>query len=292
MTRWAIIYNPIAGSFRPERLEAIQAALRGQGVEALALPSEHAGHAVELARTVEGVERVAAYGGDGNLREVAKGLLGREIPLIFLPGGTGNSMANELQVGMDPVKAALASIGGSIQSVRPGLLDGEPFMNMAGIGFDGTVVYLLSNSLKARLGKLAYVVPGFMALVHRHPRMRVHCGEREWNSRWTVASRTMMYGGTMKIHPRAHLTAPALGLTAVNGWMLAPFGIGRLLLGLPVRGPGLVLQEGTSFRVVSDEPVHAQLDGDYVRAGTEFEISISEQSVPFCFPRHEGQRKK
>lgn len=285
MTRWAILYNPIAGSFRPQRLEAMQAALRGQGVETLALPSEHAGHAVELARKMEGVDRVAAYGGDGHLREVAKGLLGREIPLIFLPGGTGNSMANELKIGMNPVKAALASLGGTIHPVRPGLLDGEPFMNMAGIGFDGMVVYLLSNTLKARLGSFAYVLAGFQALAHRHPRMRIICGDREWNSRWTVASRTMMYGGFMKIHPRAHLTAPDLGLTAVNGWMLAPFGVGRLLLRLPVRGPGLVLREFQSFRVVSEEPVHAQIDGDHVRAGTDFEISISSQSVPFCFPK-------
>ncbi len=284
MTRWAIIYNPIAGSFRPERLEAIQAALRGQGVETTALPSEHAGHAVELAQTVEGVERVAAYGGDGHLREVAKGLLGRGIPLIFLPGGTANSMANELKIGMNPVKAALASIGGTIQPVRPGLLDGEPFMNMAGIGFDGMAVYLLSKALKTRTGSFAYVVSGFRALLHRHPRMRVICGDREWNCRWAVASRAMMYGGFMRVHPRAHLTAPDLGLTAVNGWMLAPFGIGRLLLRIPVRGPGLVLKEYPSFRVVSDEPVHAQLDGDYVRAGMEFEISISSQSLPFCFP--------
>ena len=39
---------------------------------------------------------VVAVGGDGTIREVAHGLEGSDKPLLIVPGGTENLLANEL----------------------------------------------------------------------------------------------------------------------------------------------------------------------------------------------------
>jgi diacylglycerol kinase (ATP) len=284
MARWALIYNPVSGKHRPDTPEALRAALAAQGVELQLHATQRAGHAVSLSRALSGVECVAAYGGDGTLREVAKGLLGRDVPLAFVPGGSGNSTARELGLPADPVAAALAALGGHGVPVRLGHINGEPFVNMAGIGFDALAVYLLSPELKGRLGPLAYIATGFRCLLHRHPGLQVHTEAGRRNAVWVVGARAARYAGLLRIHPTAHMTRPVLGLTAVNGWMLLPFGIGRLLLHIPVRGPGLALEEHSAFRVTSAEPVHAHVDGDYLGRGTEFQVGLLEQTVTFRFP--------
>ncbi|HKI99459.1 MAG TPA: diacylglycerol kinase family protein [bacterium] len=284
MTRWALICNPTAGGYRPDVPERVQSALAGQGVEVHVQRTQGAGHAVELAQALNGVACVAAYGGDGTVREVAKGLLGRDLPLAFLPGGSGNSTAKELGLPLEPVAAALASLQGRVLPIRLGHINGEPFVNMAGIGFDALAVHLITPQLKARLGPLAYIAAGFRCLVHRHPALRLHTPAGERRARWVVGARASRYAGLLRIHPTAHMTRPVLGLAAVNGWMLLPFGIGRLLLHLPVRGPGLTLEEHAGFRVTSSEPVHAHVDGDYLGQGTSFELGLLEQPVSFCLP--------
>ena len=284
MARWAIIYNPVAGGFDPAKLESIQAALRNLGIESELLPTRERGHATEIARAVEGVERVAVFGGDGTLNEAAEGMLGRGIPLAFLPGGSGNSMAGELGLPRNPVDAARALAGSKTLSIHPGKVDGRHFLLMAGFGFDGLAIHLISKSMKNRLGPLGYILTGFRCLVHRHPSMWVETPEGKRRGLWVVAARGQHYAGILKIHPTAGLTRPGLGLTAVNGWMLLPFGIGRLLFRLPVRGPGLVLEEHPSFRITSQTPVHVHLDGDYFKAATSFEVGIAEQELLLSVP--------
>ena len=287
MTDWALICNPTAGGYQAEVPARLMQALAGQGVRLQVLHTTHAGHAVHLARDLTGVACVAAYGGDGTLREVVKGLHGREVPVAFIPGGSGNSTAKELGLPLSPVEAALAALAGRSAPIRLGHINQEPFVNMAGIGFDAFVTHLLTPALKGRLGALAYIVGGFRALVHRHPGLRVHTAGGERRAVWVVGARAQRYAGLLRIHPSAHMTRPILGLVSVNGWMLVPFGIGRLLLHLPVRGPGLALEEHTEFRVTSDEPVHAHVDGDWLALGPTFPLGLLERPMLFRLPRED-----
>ena len=61
-------------------------------------PTEHAGHATELAQAAADAQHglVFAAGGDGTLNEVANGLVHSETVLAPLPVGTANSFAKEL----------------------------------------------------------------------------------------------------------------------------------------------------------------------------------------------------
>ncbi|MDH5751580.1 MAG: diacylglycerol kinase family protein [Deltaproteobacteria bacterium] len=285
MERWALIYNPVSGSFRQEVLEELAEILTSEGKDPLLLPSERPGDIIRLAREVSGVQKVAVYGGDGSLSEAAQGMMERQLPLAVIPGGTGNSTAREIGLDLDPVQALRSLLNGSTMTFRPGKIDDRVFVNMAGIGFDGQVVHALSRGEKNALGAFSYITAGLRSVLRRHPGLSVTRPDgRSIKGIWVVAARTARYAGLLKIHPRAGLQEPALGLTCTNGWMLLPFGIGRLLLHLPVRGPGLCFESHPSWTVTSAEPVHVHIDGDWLKQGTMFNISLAPFELELCLP--------
>ena len=286
MTRWAVIYNPVAGAYRARALERLERALREEGIEGLFLATERRGHGTELARQISGVDAVAVYGGDGSLNEVANGLIGRNLPLAFLPGGTANVMAHELGLPLDPARAARLLARGKPRLIRPGKLGSRYFLLMAGFGFDGDAVRRVTPALKERLGKVAYVLAGLQALLARTPPITAQPeGSRPPRQGvWVVAARARRYGGAFTIHPRAGLTHDALGLAVIGGLGVIPFLLGNLGLGLPWAGPRTWLEQCASLRVECSVPIHVQLDGDYFGSGNHFEAGLADETLPLCFP--------
>lgn len=288
METWAIIFNPTAGTFRPHKLERVQRALHGHGVRAHLLATERAGHATELAREVGGVARVAAFGGDGTLNEVANGLLGRPLPLVFLPAGTANVMAWELGIPLDPARAAVAGLRSRPHPVRPGIVNGRAFLLMAGFGFDGDTVHGVSARLKDWIGKGAYVWSGLQAALRTPAVMTVHAqGERGTEALegcWLVVARARHYGGPYTVHPDADLLDPALRMTLVRrGWLL-PFVVAHLGLNLHRERRGVALRTVHGLELACDRAVHVQIDGDYLGQGDRFRVGMAPETVQLCFP--------
>jgi diacylglycerol kinase (ATP) len=282
---WTIIYNPTSGTYRPQTLDRIQRALRDVGVRTVALGTDYAGHAVELCRSMSGTDRVACYSGDGTLNEVATGLLGRDFPIAFLPGGTANVMAHELGLPRDPIKAALALQRGSVRKVHPGRAGPWNFLLMAGLGFDATAVRLVSPRLKSYVGKGAYVWAGLQALFTSGTRLRMTMADGQHvETRWIVAARARKYGGPFVIHPEAGLEAETLGIAAVGPGQTIPFLVANLGMGLSGNGAGRRLSREAHIVVESDEPVDLQIDGDYRGKDSRFEIGIADAAIRLCFP--------
>lgn len=285
MTRWAILCNQSAGSYNPRRLEEIRQALRAGNVDSRVIPTAYRGHATDLCRAISDVDTVAVYGGDGTLNEAANGLLGRGIPLAFLPGGTANVMAYELGLPQDPVRAARLLTRGESRTVYPGIIDGRAFLLMAGIGFDGMAVHKVSPRIKSNVGKLAYVYAGLQAFVSPQAPLQVTNGAAMVpGGHWVVASRARYYGGPYVIDREAGLSQPDLSLAVVPQRGLLPFLVGTL--GLGVRRPwgGAVVQHGRSFRIRAESPVFVQLDGEAFSSGQDFSIGISPQPLLLRYP--------
>jgi YegS/Rv2252/BmrU family lipid kinase len=102
---------------------------------------------------------VVVVGGDGTVREVAHGLEGSNKPLLIVPQGTENLLANELGFDerLDTIIKAFEA-----EHIRPldlGRANGKCFTTVAGFGFDGQVVNRVSKQRKGHINHFDYFWP-------------------------------------------------------------------------------------------------------------------------------------
>lgn len=161
--RIAVIINPAAGLPRPV-LSVLNQVFQQAGVEWEVFVTKKAGDATRYAEQAlkQGVDVVAAYGGDGTLLEVGQTLLGTNTPLGILPGGTGNALALELGIPLDLEWATrlLVHLRPTIHQIDVGIADlgmiQRPFFLRAAVGLIAQIGEGTDQSLKNRFGKMAY----------------------------------------------------------------------------------------------------------------------------------------
>ncbi|HND88860.1 MAG TPA: diacylglycerol kinase family lipid kinase [Saprospiraceae bacterium] len=147
--RIAFIVNPMAGTNLQRYIrESVEKHLDAKRFEYDFKFTAHAGHAFELAReaVAEGFDIVAAVGGDGSINEVASGLVGTPVVLGIVPAGSGNGLAMHLGYGRELDEAVQKINDSAEKTIDVGLLNGQPFVNLAGIGFDGLVSNMMKGS--------------------------------------------------------------------------------------------------------------------------------------------------
>lgn len=107
-----------------------------------------------------GVDVLAVYGGDGTIGEVANVLVGTDLPLMVLPGGTGNAFARSLRIPLDlkPAVAILADENAyHIETIDTGLVNGEHAFTVGGAtGIVADTFSGASRDEKDRMGMFAY----------------------------------------------------------------------------------------------------------------------------------------
>ena len=102
---------------------------------------------------------VAVAGGDGTVREAAHGLEGSEKPLLIIPCGTENLLANEL--GFDgKIKTVIRTFdAGFTKPLDLGSINNKCFTSITGFGLDGEIVRRVSGQRKGHINHFDYVWP-------------------------------------------------------------------------------------------------------------------------------------
>jgi diacylglycerol kinase family enzyme len=146
--RAALIVNPIASSVTPERVRAVEGALK-RHVDLETLTTAGPGDATELARSATRVfDAVVAFSGDGVFNEILNGIE-RDVPLGFVPGGRTNVLPRALGLPRDPVRAAArveaAIAEGRLRRISLGRVNGRRFAFAAGLGVDAELIRALDE---------------------------------------------------------------------------------------------------------------------------------------------------
>jgi YegS/Rv2252/BmrU family lipid kinase len=165
--RIEVVINPASGQPQPI-LNTLNKVFRENEVAYNISLTQASGDARRFAEkaAAEGADVVAAYGGDGSVMEVAQGLMGTEVPLAILPGGTANLMSVELGIPRDLAKAAQVACSDTsvVRKVDMGEADDHKFMLRVGIGFPAEKVILADRDLKDKYGLAAYTIAAFKAI--------------------------------------------------------------------------------------------------------------------------------
>jgi diacylglycerol kinase (ATP) len=208
-----LIVNPIAGGGRARAaVPAIEAELLSRGIPFKTYYTEARGATGRIAASLPTLEPVVGVGGDGTLHEIIGALLAgghrAESPFGVLPFGTGNDFAREIGLKPLDLEGGLhAILNGHTRALDAGVLNGQPFLNGVGSGFDAKVAQALSGTPRWLPGSTRYLVAILAELVRLQTRLasvtvdgiKVHDGP----SLLIAAMNLPCYGGGLRIAPRA-----------------------------------------------------------------------------------------
>jgi diacylglycerol kinase (ATP) len=166
--RWvSVVVNPAAGQASPD-LKVMNRIFHQAGYDWKMEITNDFGDGARIARkAVEGgASLVAAYGGDGTVMDVATGLIGSEVPMLILPGGTGNALAKELNIPIDLATACALAVDpqARIRLIDVGMVNERLFLLRLGVGLEATITRTADRDLKDRLGLFAYLSATLQAL--------------------------------------------------------------------------------------------------------------------------------
>jgi diacylglycerol kinase (ATP) len=231
---------------------------------------------------------VVVVGGDGTVREVAHGLEGSDKPLLVVPCGTENLLANEL--GFDEKLGTIikAFEGGCIKPLDLGSANGKCFTSIAGFGFDGEIVKRVSEQRSGHIDYFDYFWPIWRTFwSYRFDAIRVEVdGEEIFNGPGLV------FVGNISTY--------AMGLHILRD---ADFGDGLLdiciykcasrlrlikhsimtVLKQHVYGSDVIYRQGKDVRVSSEAGIKSEVDGDPGPA-LPVEIKVIPQAVNCIVP--------
>jgi YegS/Rv2252/BmrU family lipid kinase len=173
------------------------------------------------------VDCVVVGGGDGTINAAALGVIEANLPLGILPLGTANDLARTLDIPFDLDKAADIIAAGRTRKIDLGLVNGEPFFNVASIGLSAELAQKLTREIKRRFGRLGYALVAMKVLVQARPFSAIIASETE-----TVRVRTLQiavgngrfYGGGNAVEKDATIDDQHLDLYSLElekAWKLA-----------------------------------------------------------------------
>jgi diacylglycerol kinase (ATP) len=163
VARALLITNPAAARTQPLGITIVRDALKAAGWMTEVLATGGAGDARRLAEygREQAVDLVAVFGGDGTTMQAAAALVGTDIALGVIRGGTGNLLAGNLRIPASPARAAEILIRSKTRRLDLGRMeraDGVHYFAVAcGAGMDARVMAGTPSEHKRRWGMAAYV---------------------------------------------------------------------------------------------------------------------------------------
>lgn len=171
---YTVLLNPESGRGAALRqLADVEALLRRRGIEYQVMRAESPEEATRIARSQAEAqaEGVIALGGDGTLFRIVNGMAGSDVPLLFVPCGTGNDFIKSLNLPKDPSAALQAQLDSPISRIDVGRMNETCFLNVSGTGFDVDVLRF-ADRYKSKYGGLKpYLLGLYDAMRMYHPTM-------------------------------------------------------------------------------------------------------------------------
>lgn len=204
-----LIVNPIAGcGYALKVMEQVQRVLTARNLPFRVMRTEYPGCAAKLAQeAVEmGCEAVYVIGGDGTFSEVARGLAGSGIPIGLIPAGTGNDFVKTLGTPKEPMAALDFILSHEPRPCDAIDLNGQMFLNVAGAGFDVTVLENVADFGGKIRGLLPYLI-GLIRAIWKHQPLQltytVDGKTQTKNALLCIAANGKWIGGGIPICPDA-----------------------------------------------------------------------------------------
>ncbi len=278
------IVNPISGGKKKDDVpQLIAKHLNTNVFDYVIVFTNNVSHARQLAKEAIGEYDIAvAVGGDGTVNEVASGLVGSNVILGILPFGSGNGLSRFLSIPMDVVKAIENINTGHTELIDSAEMNGQPFFNMAGMGFDAHISEVFSHNKKR--GFISYITAAIKEIsIYKAQQYNINIDGKlyERNAFMLSLANSSQYGNDMHISPQASVQDGLLDVCVIKpfpAYRLPEMGF-RMLFKKVEGSKYLEIIKGKHINITrqSAGPIH--LDGEPQIAGADIKINIVPASL-------------
>ncbi len=288
------IYNPHAGQGKVSgKLGEIVDAFTYHGFLPSVCPTRGRGDATRMVKELgAGCARVVCCGGDGTLHEVVAGLMDMEnAPVLgYIPAGTTNDFAQNLNLPRDMALAANVAVTGPVVGCDMGRFNGESFVYVAAFGAFTAVSYDTPQQFKNIFGHLAYVLEGIGRLGDiraYHMKVDYDGGSLEDDFIFGMVSNTRSVGGfkglpASEVKLDDGLFEVVLVRQPKNAAELQSI-LTSVIQQSAVEGGPLVGFHSSHLRIACDEPLAWTLDGEFGGTPETVEIQNCKKAVRLCY---------
>jgi diacylglycerol kinase (ATP) len=278
------VINPIAGTGDNRQVETlISTCLDLNRFDYEVFYTQHPEHASSLEHNLnlEGLDALIAVGGDGTIREVAKNLINKSIPLGIIPMGSGNGLARHLHIPMRPRQAIELINKWNVRPMDTASINNHFFVNVAGVGFDAEVSRKFSE--KKRRGFLAYLKVTLTAFLRYQEEEYVLIldGREIRTTAFLVAiANSSQYGNNAFIAPHASTRDGFLDICIIKpfSFLQVPTLTYRLFNKTIEQHPKVSFEKAKNV-IVMQSGKNAHFDGDYFESGNELTVRTVPKSL-------------
>jgi diacylglycerol kinase (ATP) len=291
-----VVVNPTAGlgavrDGARARVEQAAAFALSHGSEVEVVVTTQAGHARELAAVAarRGARMVVAWGGDGTINEVAASLAFTQTVLGVVPAGSGNGLARELLIPLEPRLAFDAAMAGVDRRIDVGSLDGRVFVNVAGVGLDALVAQRFAEIGRARRGMVRYVRAAVREVARFRPDdliIEVDGHRSEVRPLLVAFANGRQYGNGATVAPDARIDDGLLHVVVVSsrsGWGILR-GVPAFFSGRIHTHRGVTTYSAAEANVSGAGPVLCHVDGEPHLAGARVEVRVKPAALTVRVP--------
>jgi YegS/Rv2252/BmrU family lipid kinase len=240
----------------------------------------------------DGADLLFIWGGDGTIQRCVDAVAGESVSLAILPAGTANLLANNLGVPINLSEAVDVGLHGDRRRLDVGVLNGERFAVMAGVGFDAIMMRDADGELKGHLGRLAYVWTGVRATHMTSRNIRIEIDGKSWfkgEASCVLLGQMGTLGAGICAFPDAQPDDGLLEVgvvTAKNALEWARV-LSRLVVKDAQHSPLAQMGRGSKVKIRFDRPTTFELDGGARKAKKKFRASVEPGAITVCVPKKE-----
>lgn len=291
--RFLIVHNPVAGRNRIGLVREVVQRLEQAGATAhLHFLKDNAGDS-SLPGQLDTYDALVASGGDGTARSMVSSLSGSSLPFGLIPAGTGNVLAEELQLPRTAGAIAEMLLHGPVIDLSTASVNGAPCLLMLGAGFDGEIIARLPIELKRRIGKSAFGWPILRALAQKPRSFDVTIDGKECAASWLVVANAARYGGRFLLSPRTTVLSPGFNvvISRATNRRERLLEVVRLVTKRLEGASTIEMMPAHTIHIANAENLAVQVDGERV-AATLFNAVADVARTPMIVPASVAHRER
>ena len=279
------IINPISGGRRKDNFpDLLSRNLDQRKFEPEYIYTEYRGHARVIAERAveEGIDIVAAVGGDGTINEIASAVESTRSALAIIPWGSGNGLARFLNI---PLKtsAALKNLNRTtVQLIDTAIFNEKKFFNMAGIGFDAHIsAHFAKNKTRGFGGYIKATLREIALYRSQLYKIDIDGVEIERKAFMVSFANSSQFGNNAYVAPKASVKDGVLDVCIIKPFPLYyfPVIVYHMFRKTAHRSRYVEIIQGKAIKVERETPGAVHLDGEPEMMGREFTVEIRPLSL-------------